>query len=681
MLTLPDRVAAFDTETTGLWPWPLRSRSARGLAPDRPFMFQVANLDGEAVSFRGTVDPLTRAVRYRNCKSELRWLQSLIEDPTMRIVCHNAPFEYRHTTQEDLAFRWRCKIEDTRIMARVANPTSEWQGYGLKPLAKKYLKIPDEDQKALHRQVQRARRLAQKRGWTIATKETHGQKPMYADYWLPEVEDEVEVYGRLDPIRTIGLWRMYVEWFDENRDGGGGLWGIYEWERRALRTVIRMERAGMTYLSETGTSLRTHYRDYMAVQKKAVTEQAQALGFTDLNLQSSKQMKAVFIDTLHRTTEHTTKNKAPKIDAEQLMAWARGSAAGADVDGDGPDGCTLSRAVLEWKAGKKVIEYIDSYDFFSCEDRDDGSLCVHPAWDQAGARTGRFSCHDPNTMQIASAETSRRHSHIRARQREAWGPRPEHLWYMPDYSQIEVWIFAFAANEQAMMDALLSGEDFHFATARAAWGMRDDFCTCGADPNGVRGLPREAHVKGCLVKWWRQRAKMILFSRLYGGGIKKVQQLIRCTLEEAEEFVFHFNENLPGVQNYMRRLVDEVRESGLLINLFGREYQIERDKAYKAVNYMVQGSAAEVMKRAIVRVDQYLRQNYDRAYVVGSVHDELLAELHESHHSASLMRTIIRLMQKDSDRVPNLTVPLPVGMKYTRTHWSEAKEVLFMHAA
>lgn len=691
MIKILDGVLAFDTETTGTYPWPMRSRLAMGLAPDRPFMFQLANTDGEAVSWRGDVDPKTRRVSYNKCGPEMRYLRrEVLGNPNVRVVCHNLPFERRMTIQPDMNMSWRCKIDDTRTMARVVNPTTEWQGYYLKLLAKKYLGIPDDDQKALKKALQSARLRAKKQGWTIATKASHGKTASMADLWLPELEALVKDYGEMDPVRTIGLWMMYQQVLKENRDAGRLLYDVYNWERRILQTSMRMERSGMTYLSDAGLELKVHYSDYMVQQRKAMRK----LGHADLNPQSNPQLKVILVDGLgRRTTAYTNaglkkvkaglitekeaRRRYPKIDAEQLMAWARGSAQGADVDGDGPDGCKLSRALLEWKAGKKVIEYIDAYEFFGCE-RMDGSITLHPSWDPSGARTGRYSCKDPNTQQIASAETSRRHSHIRARQREAFGPRPNYYWYMPDYSQIEVWVFAFAANEKAMMDALLSGQDFHLSTAGAAWGHRDDFCTCGVDPRWKNRLPRELHKKTCLIKWWRQRAKMILFSRLYGGGIGKVAFLIRCSMEEAAEFVDQFNANLPGVKRYMDRLVEEVRESGMLINLFGREYEIDRHKAYKAVNYMVQGSSAEIMKRSIVRVDNFLRADYAGSYVVGTVHDELISEIYEGHHSAQLMSKIIKLMQVDSHRIPNLQIPLPVGMKYTRTDWSHAKEVAFL---
>jgi DNA polymerase I-like protein with 3'-5' exonuclease and polymerase domains len=705
MLRLPDNILIFDCETTGLWPWPTALRKKQGIAPDRPFLFQFGNMDGDAVSFRAKVNPYTRQVSYYKIQDELRWFRKVVRNPDMQVVCHSARFEHAMTIQHDIRAKWNCKIHDTRIMARLANPTNE-PTYGLKPLAKKYLDVDDEDLHALKAELQRARRSAKAKGWTIATSQTHGHHPAEADYWLPELKDFVNTYGIMDVVpRTLGMFLFYHKLFDRNKKFGGKLWSVYKWELRTMRTAMAMERYGMTYLSDAGKGLRKIYLNYMKEHRRAIDR----MGYKGLNLQSPKQMQELFIDGLgYETTAFTKGGKRedpkPKIDAEQLMAWARGSAAGADVDGDADDGCKLSRHCLEWKAGKKVIEYIESYDFFKCR-RPDGSTLLHPAWDSAGARTGRFSCHDPNTQQIASAETSRRHSHIRARQRECFGPRPGYVWYMPDYSQIEVWAFAFEANEETMKASLLSGSDFHLSTANSAWGSRKDFCTCGRWKEVLQEMRRnkkfilvwddekQHHKKGCLIKWWRQRAKMILFSRLYGGGVGKIAFLIRCSKKQARKFIEEFNENLPGVSMYMERVIQQVRDTGTLTNLFGREYPIDRDLAYKAVNYQIQGSCAEIMKRAIVRVNSHLIEeypgewnwvqdddgdwfeDYDGSHVCGTVHDEMINEIKLEDHSKQLMREIISLMQVDSKIIPNLPVPLPVGMKWTTTNWSEAKEI------
>lgn len=684
MIKTPDNLLFYDTETTGLWPWMTLRRKQLRCAPDRPFMFQVSNMDGDAAYFRGSVNPFTREVTYDNCKSEMRWLRDRVQDPKMQIVGHNLGFEQRLTRQADIGWDWRAQLHDTKVMWRLV--VCDEMTYGLKPLAKKHFDFPDEDEKVLKKATAAARRRAKKKGWMIATPETHPKNPNYADYWLPELKELVASYGLTDPIRCTLLYRRAVEHFNDNP----GIWDVYRWEQRLLRTCQNMERAGMTYLRRDAQVLMQFYKDYMKEQRRKIID----LGYKNLNWQSPKQLVKVFIEEKGYHTEHVTKGgksgvQNPKIDAEQLMAWARGSNAGADVDGDGPDGCALSRAGLEWKAGKKVIEYLESYEHFLAR-RLDGSYVLRPAWDQAGARTGRFSCHDPNLMQIASAETSRRHANMRARQREAFGPRPEYYWYMPDYSQIEVWVFAFVANEKAMIKALLSGSDFHLATAHAAWGHRPDFCTCGRWKTMQKehrdtgktviswDIEKHKHKKGCLIKWWRQRAKMILFSRLYGGGIGKVAFLIRCSLAEAEEFVDEFNKNLPGVKDYMERTIEEVRETGLLTNLFGRQYEIEKRFAYKAVNYMVQGSSADILKRALVRIDEYLRANYERSFLIGNVHDEILTEVHRDEHSAFLMRKIVKMMQADSKFIPNLPVPLPVGFKITSTSWNDAKEVTFL---
>lgn len=699
MLKLPGNTLIFDEETTGLWPWPTVYRKKHGIYPDRPFLFIFTNLDGDTVTLRAEVDPYTRQPDYRPIKDELRWFKRIVADPSARVVCHLAKFEYAMTIQADIRAEWNCHIHDTRIMARVANPTMEQsQDYDLKKLAKRYLKIDNDDQIALKRDLASARRIAKAKGWTIATKESHGKQPSEADYWLPELRELVENYGGMDGLRTAGLYQLYRQIFDRNKKFGGRLWEVYRWELRTMRTTIEMERVGMTYWPKAGLDLKNMYRRLMDEHRAGM----KTLGYGDLNLQSTKQMQRVFIEEKGYTTIRKTKKENPKIDNDQLMLWARGSVESDDIDHDAPDGDKLARHALEWKAGKKVIEYLDSYRYFMCR-RSDGSYAVHPSWDGAGARTGRFSCKDPNAQQIASKNTWRRHSHIHPRQREAFGTRPGYFWYVPDYSQIEVWVFAFDAREEAMMKALLSGSDFHMMTGRSAWyeNNKKDFCACGRWAEVEQEMRRNKnyvlvwdvekplHKKGCRITWWRQRAKSLLFTRFYGGGIDKVAQLIRCSRKEAIKFIDQFNEGLPGVANYMEETVQRVRDTGKLINLFGREYQIDRDKAYKAVNYQIQGSSAEIMKRAIVRVNEHLLNDYPGewtrdedgndeylgSHVIGTVHDQLLAEIHPGDHSKQLMREVIKLMQADSHVIPNLTVPLPVKMEWTAGSWPDAGEI------
>lgn len=693
MIATPDNLLFYDTECTGLWPWPTLKRQRLGLAPDRPFMFQVANIDGEVTSFRGEVDPYTREVTWKGCKSELRWVRSQIENPKMTVVAHNVPHEVRMTTQPDLAWNWRARLEDT--MTRWRLTVCDELNYGLKPLTKKHFEFDDDDEKALNKALTAARRHAKKRGWSIATEESHGKKThQRADYWLPELRELLRVYAESDPIRCILLWKASAQFFKENRRDGGRIHEVYAWEQKLMRVLLESERYGFTYRRKHGLELRRYYQAHRDLHMKKITK----MGYGDLNTNSPVQMKRLFIDKLKY--EHLWKTDAgnPKIDAEQLMVWARGSYYKADIDGDAPDGCKLSRSILEVKAADKVIEYLDSYETFVCK-RLDGSHFLHPFWRQSGALTGRQSCGDPNLQQVASAETARRRANIRPRQREAFGPRPGYIWYMPDYSQIEIWIFACLSGDPEMIQTLVSGSDFHLRTARRAWEHLREFCTCGRwkkviAPQLQRNSElvikwdseKQAHSKTCMIKFWRMRAKEVLFSRFYGGGNQmtgKIAFLMRKGLKAGKAFIRQFDEAVPCIKEFKDQTIEEVEESGFIVNIFGREYHLDSRWAYKGVNYKVQGAAADLLKRAAVRIDRLLKREAPRSHLIGTIHDEFVLEIHLKDHSPRLMRQVLDCMQADSHLVPNLPkgIKLPVSLKITNTNWSETRDVTFLKRA
>jgi len=377
--------------------------------------------------------------------------------------------------------------------------------------------------------------------------------------------------------------------------------------------------------------------------------------------------------------------------------WARGSNYSADIDGDAPDGCKLSRAILEYKAADKVIEYLESYEHFKCRDRLDGSYVVHPSWNQAAALTGRFSCSDPNMQQVASQETARRRATVRPKQRHAFGPRPGYVWYMPDYSQVEIWIFAFLSGDAGMQKALLNGTDLHLYTARTAWSHLREFCTCKRWRRDIEpalrknpdlvikwDIEKQRHSKKCMIRFWRMRAKEIFFSRTYGGGNKmtgKIAFMMRKGLEAGKAFIADFDRRLPGIRTFIDRTIEEIEETGFTKNAFGREYHLDPKWAYKGVNYDVQGTAADILKRAMVRVDDLLQRDYPRSHLMGSIHDEFLIEVHHKDHSPELMRKILQAMQADSHLIPGLKVPLPVAMKITSTSWADARDVVFLKRA
>ena len=638
MIKLPKKIVAFDTETTGLWPYQTEHRKKLGLAPDRPFAFSFCNVDGQTDFFRAEVDPWTREVSYDKCRPYINWLKRIASDPEMTVVMHNAPFDRRHTIP--LGIEWRCKIMDTAVMAHCADPTEISKQ--LKYLAKKYLEIPDDDQQALKKDLARGRRIAKAKGWSVADDTTHGKKSNLADYCFcsPEL---LERYARVDAERTIYLWMMYNEILDDNEDNGGKLWEIYAEEMETQEASIRMEQAGISVRPEAMDEL---FPIYDGIRAKYLAKVHAEAG-PDFKPASPAHVKKLFVTERGYKTTNLTKKGNPSVDGTTLAVWA--------IEHNDP----LAQDILEWKASAKATNEVNNYKFFTC--LEDGRHVIHPTWRPTGAKTGRFSCADPNLMQMTNVFSGRKRATIDTRQRECFGPQKGRIWYAIDYGQIEVWIFAFFAKEPEMMRALLAGEDFHTATATKAFGHYKDFT----------GDPKDEH-SGAYK--WRRRAKLIFFSRLYGGGVDKLATLINCSRSEAKTFANEFNANLPGVRKYMDRLINQVTREGILINGFGREYPIDTNYAYKAVNWNIQGTAADVMKRAFNRTDAMLRERWDGTWLSATVHDELFVDLPIEYHSMRLINDVTREMQRDSSHL-GIPVPLPVDVKIVRRHLLEGRKV------
>jgi DNA polymerase-1 len=166
----------------------------------------------------------------------------------------------------------------------------------------------------------------------------------------------------------------------------------------------------------------------------------------------------------------------------------------------------------------------------------------------------------------------------------------------------------------------------------------------------------------------------VLFCKLYGGGIKKTAFLLDCPVDEAAKFVGKFDQELPGIQRYMKAMISKAQMEGKIVNPLGRTYFIQPDFAYRAVNYMIQGTAADMMKRTMVNVDKYLREEWPGCAMLLTLHDELVIEVPTKYHSKKLMRGIIVEMQRDSKLV-GVPVPLPVSMKIAKDRWSKTTDI------
>ena len=143
---------------------------------------------------------------------------------------------------------------------------------------------------------------------------------------------------------------------------------------------------------------------------------------------------------------------------------------------------------------------------------------------------------------------------------------------------------------------------------------------------------------------------------------------------DAAVFVEQFNSQLPGIQTFMKRMINKAERDGKIVNPLGRTYFIEPKFSYKAVNYLVQGTSADILKNAMIRINTLFEERWPGCEILLTLHDELVMEIPLKYHSKRLMREIITEMQRDSAAV-NVPVPLPVGMKIAPKVWAKTIEI------
>ena len=271
---------------------------------------------------------------------------------------------------------------------------------------------------------------------------------------------------------------------------------------------------------------------------------------------------------------------------------------------------------------------------------------LHTSFHQAAASTGRLSSSNPNLQNIpVRADLGRK---IRG----AFIPE-EGWWFVSaDYSQVELRILAHLSGDERLAEAFSAGEDIHRRTAAA-----------------VLGLPIEA-----VPPEQRERAKAVNFGIVYGQTPFGLAQQLGISPEEAADFISRYFEQYQGVQVYIENCLSQARDLGITRTLFGRIRQhpeinsrngMRRGMAERtAINSPIQGTAADIIKIAMIRISEELRRQRLRTRMVLQVHDELIFEVPEDE--LSVRDTIRNLMQN----VVQLNVPLVVDVKQGRT-WEQ----------
>lgn len=369
----------------------------------------------------------------------------------------------------------------------------------------------------------------------------------------------------------------------------------------------------------------------LANRMQEIQQESYDVAGEEFNLASPKQIQKILFEKLELPVLKKTPKGAPSTAEEVLVELAH----------DFP----LPKLILEYRGMSKLKStYTDKLP----QRIDPGTRRVHTSYHQAVASTGRLSSSEPNLQNIPVRSAEGR------RIRQAFIAPSGFSILAADYSQIELRIMAHLSGDEGLLKAFAAGEDIHRATAAEVFGVALDK----------------------VDKEQRRRAKAINFGLIYGMSAFGLARQLDIGRGEAQEYVDLYFERYPGVKNFMESTRESAREKGYVETVFGRRLYLpeinhrngqRRQYAERtAINAPMQGTAADIIKRAMIAVDGWIETAGLDIKLIMQVHDELVFEIRDGHIEAA-QAEIDRLMVG----VAELKVPLVVDIG-TGSNWDEA---------
>ncbi len=407
-----------------------------------------------------------------------------------------------------------------------------------------------------------------------------------------------------------------------------------EVEMPLLPVLVRMEQNGIRLdtqkLAVISKDLETRIAD--------LEDRIHALAGEPFNIRSTASLAKILFDDLEL---HKLAGRRQPKKTSKGGGWATDEQTLRDLESFHE----LPGLVLEYRHLSKLKStYVDSLPQYVHPT----TKRVHTCFHQTGAATGRLSSSDPNLQNIPIRSEEGRTI------RRAFVPEDGWQFLSADYSQIELRLMAHMSGDEHLRAAFEAGEDIHRATAARVFKVEPDDVTPEL----------------------RSRAKAVNFGVIYGMGPQRLARETKVTLAEARGFIQSYFESLPGVRKYLDDTIAGARENGYVTTLMGRRRYLPeltgddpRTRAQAenvAVNTPLQGTAADMIKLAMIRIDRRLRGDGFRARMLIQIHDELLFEAPDDE-----MERLKTMVTEEMSGALPLDVPVVVDMG-TGANWSDA---------
>ena len=581
----PQRLFAFDTETTGL---SVVDDDLVGLA----FSWEVG--EGWYIPVR------SRVAATLTPEQVLSAVKPLLESDDVLKIGHHLKFDL--SILERAGIRVKGPLFDTLIAAALLNP--ERRGNSMDALALDLLQMR-----------------------TTPIKELIGggreQRSM-----LDVPLEQLTAYAAEDAEVTLRLYQHLGAALEETDEALKRLFS--ELEMPLVRVLAAMERAGISLDRDRLAEYQTLLEERISGIRSAALEAAGR----PFNLDSPKQVGELLFGELGFRVVKKTKTGA-STDAEVLETLA--------AETQHP----LPELLLAYRELSKLLStYVEPLPGFVS--RNTGR--IHPSFHQTGAATGRLSSSNPNIQNIPIRTDAGREI------RRAFVARDkDHVLITADYSQIELRVLAHFSEDAALIEAFRAGRDIHTFVA-----------------SQIFGVPLEV-----VSSKQRSVAKTVNFGIVYGQGAFGLARTLRIPQSDAQAFITAYKATYVGLERFLQQCVAEAREHGFVRTILGRRRPIpqvqSRNGAERAlgerlaINTVVQGSAADLIKRAMVRLDARLQREGLGGRMLVQVHDELVLEVRREHALVTRQAAIEEMQQAITLRVP-LRVDAAMG-----DNWLEGK--------
>ncbi len=437
--------------------------------------------------------------------------------------------------------------------------------------------------------------------------------------------EEAGRYAAEDADVTL---QLHLKMWPKLQKHEGPLRIFNEIEMPLVPVLSRVERNGVKI---DPAVLHAHSQE-LAKRLVELEQKAYEIAGEEFNLSSPKQLQTILFEKQGIKPLKKTPGGAPSTSEEVLEELAL----------DYP----LPKVILEYRGLAKLKStYTDKLPLMI----NPKTGRVHTSYHQAVTATGRLSSTDPNLQNIPVRNEEGR------RIRQAFIAPEDYLIVSADYSQIELRIMAHLSRDEGLLKAFAEGKDIHRATAAE-----------------VFGLPLES-----VSNEQRRSAKAINFGLIYGMSAFGLARQLNIPRKEAQKYMDLYFERYPGVLDYMERTRQQAKEQGYVATLDGRRLYLPDIKSSNgarragaeraAINAPMQGTAADIIKRAMIAVDEWLESEKPRVRMIMQVHDELVFEVHKDDLDA-VSKKVHELMENSTTLDVPLLVEVGSGENWDQAH-------------